>query len=280
MHVLHARCGGPIEGGKEESPNGLVDQMKNSSMSSVWNAIYVALFGAPEERLEPDEVPALENLQQQDASPLKEASTLNHLELGESAGKQFERPTSPEVLFVPEKDIEESAPDDFFLFIKDYGWSLRYSVSRLAKSVLDVEKPLQLEWVKLRKPVSDPKDLLEASRQDLFDWEVREPPSNNGFMYQVTRVVGSSVEAVINFFEGRGLNFLIHPDVGVQLAGQSRSTEKQTNSEGQQEEDSRAQNESRSITHCWVQVMGMPWLPILQSIAFFNLDEEVMKWQA
>jgi len=184
------------------------------------------------------------------------------------APEASEVPLRPPVLFSEEG---EGAFQDFFLFIKDYGWSLRYRVCQLTDTLLDLEKPLQLEWVKLRRPLSDPADLVNASGEELFDWGVREPPSHRGFMYQVTRAVGSGVEAVINFFEGYGLKLLIQPENGIQLTGGPESSRRG----GPAPEE-----EPRSVTHCWVQVMGMPFLPILQSIAFFNLDEVVMTYQA
>jgi len=177
-------------------------------------------------------------------------------------------PPQPLALFSEEG---EGVFHDFFLFIKDYGWSLRYRVCQLADSILDLEKPLKLEWVKLRRPVHSPSELLSASGEELFDWEQKEPPSHHGFMYHVTRAVGSGVEAVINFFEGHDLKFLIQPDSGFQLAGRP---------EGSRRGGKGPEDKPKSVTHCWVQVMGMPFLPILQSIAFFNSEEVVMDWQA
>jgi len=185
----------------------------------------------------------------------------------ESPEEEAVSPQRPPVLFSEEG---EGGFQDFFLFIKDYGWSLRYRVHQLTDSILDQEKPLQLEWVKLRRPVRNPDELLSTSGEDLFDWDVKEPASHQGFMYHVTRAVGSGVEAVINFFEGYGMKLLIQPDSGIQLTGGPESKRK-----GQGVDD-----EPRSVTHCWVQVMGMPFLPILQSIAFFNLEEVVMDWSA
>jgi len=161
---------------------------------------------------------------------------------------------------------------DFFLFIKDYDWSLRYRMSRLEGSVLDVKRPMKLEWVRLRRAIQRPEELLEKSSEEIFDWEVREPPSHSGFMYQVTQAVGSGVEAVINFFEGKGLSLLVSPDDGFRLAGRGPSDTRIL--------DENESDEPQSVTHCWVQVMGMPFLPFLQSIVFFNVETVVMDWKA
>jgi len=153
---------------------------------------------------------------------------------------------------------------DFFLFIKDYSWSLRYRITTPADSDLDTERPLDLEWVKLRKPISDPAQLTEMPSSDIFEWDVVEPPRHNGFMYQVTEVVGSGVEAVINFFQGKALKMVVQKD-GISLVSKEPGSEVL---------------EPRPVTHCWVQVMGLPFLPILQYIAFFDWDEEVTSWRA
>lgn len=151
-------------------------------------------------------------------------------------------------------------PGDFFLFIKDYSWSLRYRVSRQEDSV-DTERPLLLDWIKLRRPVQKPADLLEIPSSDLFDWNVVEPPRHSGFMYQVTEVVGSGVEAVINFFKDRGPKLLVQQD-GVSLVNEE------------------AETPGKPVTHCWVQCFGLPFLPVLQYIAFLNHDEIVTDWRA
>lgn len=174
----------------------------------------------------------------------------------------------PSLPFSREGASPQEAAQEFFLFIKDYGWSLRYTVSKVAESVLDTNNPLKLEWVKLKRPLSNPAELLQVSSHDLFEWETTEPPRHKGFMYHVTRAIGSGVEAVINFFEGHGLNLLVHAD-GIQLLKQDAG------------KDAEADNTTaKAVTHCWVQVMGMPFLPMLQSIAFYNLQEVVLDWQA
>eukprot|EP00419_Tripos_fusus_P005537 CAMPEP_0172694238 /NCGR_PEP_ID=MMETSP1074-20121228/26540_1 /TAXON_ID=2916 /ORGANISM="Ceratium fusus, Strain PA161109" /LENGTH=263 /DNA_ID=CAMNT_0013514725 /DNA_START=17 /DNA_END=808 /DNA_ORIENTATION=+ len=189
--------------------------------------------------------------------------------------EQAEVTNSPPVhapsLFVKESEssVDDDEPRDFFLFIKDYGWSLRYRVCHLADSVLDVEKPFKLEWVKLRKPISHPLELLNTTRAALFNEEIREPPGHQGFMYEVTRAVGSGVEFVVNFFKGHGLKLFVEPNIGVQVAA-----------DDQEASSTGTTAEPKAVTHCWVQVMGLPFLPILQSIAFFNVEECVRDWQA
>jgi len=167
-----------------------------------------------------------------------------------------------------------SGTGDLFLFIKDYAWSLRYRVLVSEEEGVNVDKPLALEWVKLRRPPQTPEELFGQSGSDLFDWSVREPAKHHGFMYSVvesaSQGVVSGVEAVINFFKGRGPNILVQPD-GIRLAGQSTSTP-----EASEEDDENQQK----VTHCWVEVGGWPFLPALQSIAFFNLQEIVMDYHA
>lgn len=152
-------------------------------------------------------------------------------------------------------------PGDFFLFIKDYSWTLRYRVSQKEDTV-DTERPLLLDWIKLRRPVQQPADLLEIPSSDLFDWNVVEPPRHSGFMYQVTEVVGSGVEAVINFFKNRGPKLLVQQD-GVSLVNEEAE-----------------ELPGKPVTHCWVQCLGLPFLPVLQYIAFLNHDEIVTDWHA
>ncbi|CAE8639468.1 unnamed protein product [Polarella glacialis] len=162
--------------------------------------------------------------------------------------------------------VSEAAPEplgeaqDFFLFIKDYGWSLRYRVSKIAESVLNEEQPLELDWIKLRRPLRDPAELLDANKDQLFDWDTVAPAQHQGFMYHVTSAIGSGVEAVINFFEGHGLKLLIRPDTGIQLLGRGPRDAKTADDD----------QKPLEVTHCWVQVWGMPFLPMLQSIAFYN----------
>lgn len=163
-------------------------------------------------------------------------------------------------------DGSGAEPGDFFLFIKDYGWSLRYRISRAEDSV-NIERPLLLDWIKLRQPVRHPSDLLEIPSADLFQWDVVEPPRHSGFMYQVTQVMGSGVEAVINFFKDRGPKLLVQQE-GVSLV----------DSDGEAPPD--VDIHRKPVTHCWVQCLGLPFLPVLQYIAFLNHDEVVTDWHA
>eukprot|EP00439_Symbiodinium_sp_Y106_P055788 s4029_g7.t1 len=163
-------------------------------------------------------------------------------------------------------DGSGAEPGDFFLFIKDYGWSLRYRISRAEDSV-NIERPLLLDWIKLRQPVRHPSDLLEIPSGELFQWDVVEPPRHSGFMYQVTQVMGSGVEAVINFFKDRGPKLLVQQE-GVSLV----------DSDGEAPPD--VDIHRKPVTHCWVQCLGLPFLPVLQYIAFLNHDEVVTDWHA
>eukprot|EP00442_Polarella_glacialis_P005382 CAMPEP_0115059680 /NCGR_PEP_ID=MMETSP0227-20121206/7052_1 /TAXON_ID=89957 /ORGANISM="Polarella glacialis, Strain CCMP 1383" /LENGTH=303 /DNA_ID=CAMNT_0002444829 /DNA_START=107 /DNA_END=1018 /DNA_ORIENTATION=+ len=152
----------------------------------------------------------------------------------------------------------DGAPD-FFLFIKDYGWALRYGVRWMKEQVLNTEQPLQLEWIKLRRTVRDPETLLAASSEDLLDWSDVRAANYNGFKYQVKRVLDSGVEAVINFLEDKGVSLLIRPDDGIQIVNKAEP--------------------GRRFTHCWVDVMGMPLLPVVKSVSFFDLEQVVLHWQ-
>lgn len=159
-------------------------------------------------------------------------------------------------------------PRDFFLFIKDYGWSLRYRVG-LANNdtAIKPEAPLEMEWVKLQRPIRNPAELLEPSSWQLFDWSTVAPPRHEGFMYQVTRAIGDAVEAVINFFKGQDLRLLVSAARGIEImrpAGDPATEEA----------------EPHAVTHCWVEMGGLPFLPSLQSIAFYDLNQVVLDWQA
>lgn len=159
----------------------------------------------------------------------------------------------------------EEAASDFFLFIKDYGWSLRYRARWPLGAGFDAARPLELDWVQLRAPVRDPLRLLQASSEELFNWDVRVPPRHRGFEYQVTRVVGSGVEAGINFLKGMGLSLLVQPYAGIRLLAQG--------GDGGTEE-------ARAVTHAWVQCLGMPMLPVVHSVSFYDLNEVVLQWRA
>mmetsp|Transcript_63323 Transcript_63323/g.137788 ORF Transcript_63323/g.137788 Transcript_63323/m.137788 type:complete len:326 (+) Transcript_63323:56-1033(+) len=157
-----------------------------------------------------------------------------------------------------------SAPADFFLFIKDYAWSLRFRVMRVAESL--APEPLQLHWVRLRKPFRDPKGVLLESSEEHFQWDVLAPPRHKGFKYQITRAVGNGVVAALNFLEDRGLSLLVRPDEGISLLD-ANSPDKDSNGAGLR------------VTHCWVQCRGMPVVPIVQSISFYDVRDVVLQWQ-
>jgi len=168
-----------------------------------------------------------------------------------------------------------NGPRDFFLFIKDYEWSLRYRVGLASMDEsedvqqLDEKEPLKLQWVKLKKPIKDAAELFKSDSWQLFDWEVMEPAKHHGFMYHVTRWIDSGVEAMINFFEGHGVKLLVRPDTGIQLLlGKEHQTEE------------RSVDEPKSVTHAWVETIGMPWLPFVTSIAFFNMAHVIVDWRA
>jgi len=179
-------------------------------------------------------------------------------------------PRLPTVFRDPSSDSTDDA--EFFLFIKDYSWSLRYRVSRKDDG-LNTDRPLHMEWVKLRKPLSKPEEILDADTDELFVWDVKEPPRNAGFMYQVTQTVSSGVEAVINFFKGHGMNFIVETD-GIKLVSGGDT------SKSKSDQLAAIPTEPRPVTHCWVQVVGLPFFPVLQQIAFFDAQSVVMDWSA
>jgi len=163
-------------------------------------------------------------------------------------------------------------PQDFFIFIQDYDWSLRYRINKAADSSLDLEKPLQMDWVKLRTPVRDPAELQEMSDDERFDLDVLEPVGHNGFMYHVTRAVGQGVEAMINFLDGRDLKLLVEPDgIRVLWKGDSKNEESQGESPWPS---------APSVTHCWVKCLGLPLWPMVQSVTFYNVEHMVVALQA
>jgi len=238
-----------------------------------------------------------ENSAADDRTPLveEEVTTPSEEPRGAEASRDAEhaKAAAPSAAFwrAPE-DAGLPGPADFFLFIKDYSWSLRYRIASAAGDAagdaggaLDLERPLELEWIKLRTPPRSPDELFQRPASEIFDWQVREPPRHQGFMYQVTEVVGSGVEAVINFFKGRGPNLLIQPS-GIALAGEEDAEEVAT--EAATEADpgveatapAAAAAPPRPVTHCWVEVFGLPFFPVLQSIAFFDAQKVVIDWQA
>jgi hypothetical protein len=164
-----------------------------------------------------------------------------------------------------DQPAESFGHQDFFIFIKDYGWSLRYRVMKQAGSFIDQEHPLQLEWIKLHRPLASPDELTTEDTDSIFDWSTKAAAKHAGFMYEVTQAIDTGVEAVVNFFKDHGLKFLVRPDTGVSLLPLKESDK---------------ENGPQEVTHCWVQVMGMPFLPMLQSIAFYNFQQVVLDYQA
>jgi hypothetical protein len=165
---------------------------------------------------------------------------------------------------------EAEGPKDLYLFVKNYDWSLRYRVRHI-DAALDLEHPLELQWVKLRKAPTNPSEVLgDAESLDLFDWENTAPAGHKGFMYEVTKAVGSGVEAVINFFKGRGVNLIVQAD-GISLAPEAPSLSDPSASQ---------EGKPRPVTTCWVDVSGLPLFPSVKTINFFNSQETVLAWQA
>jgi len=151
-------------------------------------------------------------------------------------------------------------PKDLYLFMKNYDWGLRYRVRRVAAD-LDVDSPLELMWVKLRKAPTEPAEVLrDTAISDLFDWTETAPVRHKGFMYEVTKAVGSGVETVLSL-QGRVFNLIVNLD-GISMA------------------PSEATAQPRRVTHCWVDVAGLPFFPSVRAINFFNSQESVLAWQA
>ena len=57
-------------------------------------------------------------------------------------------------------------------------------MAALRRLFLSARRPLLLDWIKLRRPVQEPSELLELPNSELFDWDQVEPPRHSGFMYQ------------------------------------------------------------------------------------------------
>lgn len=156
--------------------------------------------------------------------------------------------------------VGDLGSSDFFLFIKDYGWSLRYRIGRLIDGTLNLIQPLKLDWVKLRKPIKDSKKLLTTPSEELFNWDIIKPPNHKGFKYRVAGMIGDGVEAVINFLDGRGVSLLVGSK-SIQLLDRSQP-----------------QEVVKAVTHSWIQCIGMPLLPIVKSVTFFDVDKPVVHW--
>jgi hypothetical protein len=148
---------------------------------------------------------------------------------------------------------------DFFLFIKNYGWSLRYRASWPAGIGLDLGRPLQIDWVKLRRPLADPKALLQATSDQIFDWNVIRPPGHKGWEYQVAAATSAGSEAVINVLKDMNLSLWIQKGVSIKLLTHGDSSK------------------SHEVTHAWVQ-LGVN--PFVQSVSFYYLQKVVMQWHA
>jgi len=151
---------------------------------------------------------------------------------------------------------------DFFLFIKDYGWGLRYHASWPAGIGLDLGKPLQLDWVKLRRPLADPSALLQATSDQIFDWNVIQAPRHKGFEYQVAAATSAGAEAVINFLKDMNLSLWIQKGEGIKLLSPGDSSKAQ------------------EVTHAWVQCKSLPFNPSVQSVSFYHLHQVVTQWHA
>jgi len=136
----------------------------------------------------------------------------------------------------------------FFLMVQDYGWALRYYTSRL----LDAQRPLELEWVKLHRPLHKPTDLGEGA----FQWGETQPSKRDGFQYRVKRAVEAGVEIIINFIDGQGVTLLI------QNNGQLKAYLDES------------PTDMRAITHGWVQTISS-FLPVPKSISLYNYHERV-----
>lgn len=174
-------------------------------------------------------------------------------------------PLSSAAPFLPPSAVDDliQGTRDFFLFIKGYDWSLRYSVGlEDGDASLSKDTPLEVEWVKLLRPFHNPTELLEPSSWQIFDWGSVAPAQHWGFMYEITQLIGSGVEAVINFFRGHDLRLLVSAEQGIQLRPK-----------GDQEEP-------HTVTHCWVETKGLPFMPMPQVIAFYNLNQVVLDWHS
>mmetsp|Transcript_22065 Transcript_22065/g.50426 ORF Transcript_22065/g.50426 Transcript_22065/m.50426 type:complete len:326 (+) Transcript_22065:21-998(+) len=136
----------------------------------------------------------------------------------------------------------------FFLMVQDYSWALRYYSSRL----LDADRPLELEWVKLKQPLHKPTELGEGA----FQWDERQVSKRDGFQYRVKRAVEAGVEIIINFIDGQGVTLL------VQKNGQLKAYLDES------------PTDMRAITHGWVQTISS-FIPVPRSISLYNFHDRV-----
>lgn len=158
-------------------------------------------------------------------------------------------------------NAKKEGPRDFYLFIKDYDWSLQYRVGLTSSDGkhLDNEAPLKLTWVKLNKAIRSRDELSKATAQELFRWDEMEPVKHKGFMYHVKNAFDDSVEAVIKFFEDKGIVLRVTPEAGIQLLfGQHPA------------KPAPPEAPSQAITHCWVETGGMPWAPTMTRMTFYE----------
>lgn len=172
-----------------------------------------------------------------------------------------------------EKEPLQIAASEFFLFISNYGWSLRYQINRLAESALNLQHPLKMEWVKLRQQVSDHDLLIKMNNEDLFDLSMTSEVKYNGYFYEVmnsTRNDATHMEVVINLLQGRGVSILVDLQEGIRLLDRSVS-----NAANQAEQYVRPLN----VTHCWVQMGGMA-NTVLKSVSFYDKQDVVSQWSA
>lgn len=186
-------------------------------------------------------------------------------------------------LFARPGDAPSLTPD-VFIFVKDYKWGLRYRVSHMSESALHPRAPLELMWIKLKRPVRDVTKLLKrAKTDDLFDWDKQAPPRHKGFKYKVTNTVGPAMEAVVNLLDGKGLSLLVQPNEAIQLvdrAGNQKGLERSKAAAVRLSQVGGGGEALHPVTHGWVQCLKMPLLPIPKLVAFYNYDEVVMQWKS
>lgn len=133
------------------------------------------------------------------------------------------------------------------------------------KRVVDKEEPMELGWVKLQKPARDAEKLLKTAASELFDFTRVSEAKHEGFKYKVKSLVDGGVEAAINFLESKnGPSLFLETEKGFSVMKQEA-------------DGSRI---PRHITHAFVFCMGMPFMPIIKSVSFYDVGEVVMSIQA
>jgi hypothetical protein len=168
---------------------------------------------------------------------------------------------------------EQSSPAgmsrEIFLVVKDYGWSLRYSVNLVDGSdELDLEKPMRLDWVKLREPFASSAEMLAPGSAEAFNFDSMAAVKAKVFQYRVsstdtTSGSGPVVETVLNCFEGKGVFLAVRKD-GISLVERNETA---------------ATDAPQAATRCWVELRSLMW-PSVQVISFYNAQERVSHWQA